>query len=199
VMIGPMGTYNFMHYGGRDAASSTASNVYNNTFVQDPSLMLKTGIAINNQSGSGTGFGNYRNNIFVGFPKALCCANTSGVSEDYDIFFNNTTASSGVTIGTHTLTSTDPRFVLSNGHYKTAEDVKLQDIVSPAIGTGQAQSAQFAKILNSQPTSYPYGISTQGPVWNAGAFGPPVAPNVGCDGPCPEIITGAKISGAVIR
>jgi hypothetical protein len=200
VMIGPFGTYNAMHYGGRDAASAAPSLVYNNTFVQDASLTIKTGTAVNNQTGSGSGYGSYRNNIFVGYPKALCCGNGSGASEDYDIMFNVATPSSGVTLGSHTRTSTDPKLVLSTGHYRTAEDVKLQDIVSPAIGTGQAQSLQFADILNSQPTFYPYGTSTQGPLWNVGAFGPSILtgpPNVGCIGPC-KVITGAKISGAVI-
>jgi hypothetical protein len=195
VIIGPVGTYNAMHYGGRDAMSSTPSLVYNNTFAQDSSLTRKTGTAINNQSSSASGFGNYRNNIFVGYPRALCCSNSAGSSEDYDIMFNVTTPSAGVTLGSHTHTSLDPKLVLSSGAYKTAEDVKLQDIVSPAIGTGQAQLAAFADILNSQPTSYPYGISTQGPLWQIGAFGP----NVGSHGPSPETIIGAKITGAIVQ
>jgi len=195
IIIGPTGTYNAMHFGGRDTMSNTKSLVYNNTFVQDPSLTIKTGTAINNQTGSGSGFADYRNNIFVGFPKALCCANSSGASEDYDIFFNTATPSTGITLGTHTRII-DPKFVLSGGAYKTAEDVKLQGVVSPAIATGQAQLSQFGNILNPQPVSYPYGTSTQGPLWNVGAFG---LPNGGCNGPCPEIIRGAKISGAAIR
>jgi hypothetical protein len=132
--------------------------LYNNTVYNAPFGMM----AITGSTAT------IKNNIFSGVSQAIS-VDSSGSTEDYNIFFNSVLECTRIVCGSHSI-FTNPKFVSLDP--SAPSDFELQS-GSPAINSGANLGSPFNWALDPLGKAWPYPSADQnkfGSGWERGAF-----------------------------